>query len=62
MRYSDLKHLTPKIDDTWSQVVASRHVTLMTGGNINACNNLLLVKTLLLSMMQHDYLTNDNPL
>lgn len=49
MRYSDLKHLTPKIDDTWSQVVASRHVTLMTGGNINACNNLLLVKTLLLN-------------
>lgn len=41
MRYSDLKHLTPKIDDTWPQVVASRHVTLMTGGNINACNNLL---------------------
>lgn len=40
MRYSDLKHLTPKIDDTWPQVVASRHVTL-TGGNINACNNLL---------------------
>lgn len=45
MRYSDLKHLTFKFDDTWPQVVTcsySRHV-MLTGGNTDACNKLLII-------------------
>lgn len=63
MRYSDLKHLTPKFDDTWPQVVAIVRHVMLTGGNTDACNKLPIViifLTLLLSMMQHDYLTNDD--
>lgn len=43
MRYSDLKHLTPKFDDTWPEVVAIVRHVMLTGGNTDACNKLLII-------------------